>query len=166
MTCNNANNSQISFSHIESLNNYQKLLEILLGLETSDKIVASRMRCYMSTGNIHCLTRNHTEAIHGCNKALNLAENNTPNFGFGGKYRQEKRRKKEKENILIWKFFFDIFLFASFHLIPRITSSKDYERALKYFLKLMMYRKISSINSCRLWIYGRDNSRSRTQTEG
>ena len=88
-----------------------KQLEVLLGFETSDKIVACRMRCYMSIDKIHCLTQNHTEAIHGCKKALNLAENNTPNFGFGGKHRKEKRRKKEKK-ISLYGSFFSTFFFS------------------------------------------------------
>lgn len=67
-------------NYAEALNNYQQKLKILLELETSDKIVTGKMRCYMSIGKIHCLTSNNVEAINWYKKALNLAENNTPDF--------------------------------------------------------------------------------------
>ncbi|CAF0865969.1 unnamed protein product [Adineta steineri] len=61
-----------SQNYEEALDNYHKQLDILLKLETSEKITSDIIKCYMSIGKVYCLKLDYVEAINYYNRALGL----------------------------------------------------------------------------------------------
>ncbi|CAF0957796.1 unnamed protein product [Adineta steineri] len=56
----------------EALDNYHKQLNLLLKLQTSEKITNDIIKCYMSIGKVYCLKQDYVEAINYYNRALGL----------------------------------------------------------------------------------------------
>ncbi|CAF0866043.1 unnamed protein product [Adineta steineri] len=66
-----------SQNYEEALNNYYKQLDILLKLETSEKITSDIIKCYTSIGKIYWLKLDYVEAIDYYKRALLPAQNIT-----------------------------------------------------------------------------------------